>query len=137
MRTALHGTNAAPIEVSAPAQHSDLLATFRASLAAGNADAALEAALATEDAVFTADDSANSDLRAMLVELADAAQSGLQDPRTILAPLVEVALNVRRVARENKDFAMSDLVRDSLVAAGIEVRDTPDGVQWNLIERAQ
>ncbi|CAB4896241.1 unannotated protein [freshwater metagenome] len=27
---------------------------------------------------------------------------------------------------------MSDLVRDSLTAAGIEVRDTPEGVQWDL-----
>jgi cysteinyl-tRNA synthetase len=85
------------------------------------------------DYQLAADAAANSDLRAMLVELADAAQSGLQDPRAILSPLVEVALNVRRVARENKDFAMSDLVRDSLTAAGIEVRDTPEGVQWNLL----
>ena len=137
MRAALNGFAVAPVEVVASTHTSNLLTTFRTALAAGNADEALEAALATEDAVFAADTSANADLRAMLVELADAAQSGLQDPRTILAPLVEVALNVRRVARENKDFAMSDLVRDSLVAAGIEVRDTPDGVQWNLIERAQ
>ena len=137
MRTALNGAAAEPAAVIAPAATSDLLTTFRAALAAGDAEAALVAALATEDAVFAADTAANADLRAMLVELADAAQSGLQDPRAMLSPLVEVALNVRRVARENKDFAMSDLVRDSLIAAGIEVRDTPDGVQWNLIQRAQ
>ena len=133
MRTALHGSAAEPAAVIAPAATSDLLTTFRAALAAGDAEAALVAALATEEAVFAADAAANTDLRAMLVELADAAQSGLQDPRAILSPLVEVALNVRRVARENKDFAMSDLVRDSLTAAGIEVRDTPEGVQWNLL----
>ena len=137
MRTALNGAAAEPAAVIAPAATSDLLTMFRAALAAGDAEAALLAALATEDAVFAADAAANADLRAMLVELADAAQSGLQDPRAILSPLVEVALNVRRIARENKDFAMSDLVRDSLIAAGIEVRDTPDGVQWNLIQRAQ
>lgn len=74
----------------------------------------------------------------MLVELADAAHSGLQDPRTILSPLVDVALNIRKLARENKDYAMSDIVRDSLAAAGIEVRDTPEGVQWDLAtERPQ
>ena len=132
MRTALHGAAVAPIDVAVIAESSDQLTTFRAALAAGNANEALAAALTTEDAVFAADTSAHSDLRAMLVELADAAQCGLQDPRTLLAPLVDVALNVRRVARENKDFAMSDLVRDSLIAAGIEVRDTPHGVEWEL-----
>ena len=35
-------------------------------------------------------------------------------------------------ARENKDFATSDLVRDRLVAAGVEVRDAPDGTSWTL-----
>jgi cyanophycinase-like exopeptidase len=135
MRTALNGAAAEPAAAIAPTTTSDLLTTFRAALAAGDAEAALIAALTTEDAVFATDAAANTDLRAMLVELADAAQSGLQDPRAILSPLVEVALNVRRVARENKDFAMSDLVRDSLTAAGIEVRDTPQGVQWDLIDR--
>ena len=37
-----------------------------------------------------------------------------------------------RAARDNKDFGTSDLVRDRLVAAGVEVRDTPDGTEWSL-----
>ena len=35
-------------------------------------------------------------------------------------------------ARESRDFATSDLVRDRLVAAAVEVRDTADGTEWSL-----
>ena len=133
MREALHSTNT--VEIAATTDliaNSDLLATFREALQSGDSSAALAAVLSTEDAVFATDAAAHRELRTMLVELADAAHSGLQDPRTLLSPLVDVALNVRKLARENKDYAMSDLVRDSLTAAGIEVRDTPEGVQWDL-----
>ena len=27
---------------------------------------------------------------------------------------------------------MSDDIRDGLIAAGIDVKDTPDGVRWNV-----
>jgi cysteinyl-tRNA synthetase len=36
------------------------------------------------------------------------------------------------VVRAEKRFDLSDLVRDQLLAAGIEVRDTKDGVEWVL-----
>ena len=36
--------------------------------------------------------------------------------------------------RAEHRFDLSDLVRDELAAAGIEVRDTPDGVAWELRE---
>jgi cysteinyl-tRNA synthetase len=34
--------------------------------------------------------------------------------------------------RAAKRFDLSDLVRDRLVDAGVEVRDTPAGVEWDL-----
>ena len=37
-----------------------------------------------------------------------------------------------RRARDGRDFATSDEVRDRLAAAGVEVRDTPDGATWEL-----
>jgi cysteinyl-tRNA synthetase len=43
-----------------------------------------------------------------------------------------VALDARRRVRAAKDFATSDAIRDGLAAAGIEVRDTPDGAEWSL-----
>ena len=118
-----------------------LRAAFDECLAVGNADGALAATLDLEDAIhaWSADtvqgdhvDRARAALRGMLVDLASAASTGLRDEREVLGPVVDVALAARQLAREQKDFAMSDLVRDRLAAAGIEVRDTPDGPEWSL-----
>jgi len=112
---------------------------FRAALDAGDADAALEQALGLEqdihdwsrDTLQSDDiDVARAMLRAMLVEFAGAAQSGLRDEADVIGPFVELALDLRRNAREAKDFATSDAVRDGLIALGIEVRDTPEGATW-------
>ena len=72
-------------------------------------------------------------LRSMIVRLGDAAVGGLTDPRSILGPVVDVALNVRTEVRAAKRYDLSDTIRDGLAAAGIEVRDTPDGQVWELI----
>lgn len=77
-------------------------------------------------------DQAKRALRAMIVKLGDAATNGLRDERDVLGPVVQAALDARRVAREEKAYAVSDALRDGLTAAGIEVRDTPDGAEWLL-----
>jgi cysteinyl-tRNA synthetase len=41
-------------------------------------------------------------------------------------------LALRVSAREAKDFAIADQIRDVLVASGIEVMDTPNGSTWSL-----
>lgn len=46
--------------------------------------------------------------------------------------LVEMILDVRKVAKSNKDFATSDLIRDKLKALGVQIKDTKDGVEWSL-----
>jgi len=46
--------------------------------------------------------------------------------------LVAVALEQRQAARERKDFASADAIRDQLKAAGIEIEDTTDGPRWSL-----
>jgi cysteinyl-tRNA synthetase len=58
------------------------------------------------------------------------AEQGVRDPRELLAPFVERLLSLRAKARGAGDFATSDEIRDGLVTAGIEVRDTGDGVEW-------
>ncbi len=70
--------------------------------------------------------------RSMLVRLGELAVTGAQDPRALLGPVVEVALVERVNARAAKDFAASDRIRDALAAAGVEVRDTPEGQVWVL-----
>ena len=52
---------------------------------------------------------------------------------TIAEAEVEAAMDRRRAAREEKDFAASDAVRDELAAQGIEVMDgDPLGWEWKL-----
>ena len=118
-----------------------LRARFDECLNAADADGALQACLELEEAIhaWAADtwqsddlDIARRTLRTMLVDLAGAATQGLSDPRDILDPVVTVALDVRAQARSAKDFATSDLIRDRLAAAGIEIRDTPEGQEWDL-----
>ena len=41
-------------------------------------------------------------------------------------------LAARAAAKQNRDFALSDSLRDELLAMGLEVRDTPNGAQWDI-----
>jgi hypothetical protein len=54
------------------------------------------------------------------------------DVTETVRPLVDVLLELRAQARAEKRWAESDTIRDGLAAAGIEVRDTPDGVEWEV-----
>jgi hypothetical protein len=112
---------------------------FDDAIASGDGEGALEQALGLEqdihdwsrDTLQSDDiDVARATLRAMLVDLATAAQTGLRDERDVIGPFIDIALDARQRARAAKDFAASDAVRDALIALGIEVRDTPDGATW-------
>ena len=45
---------------------------------------------------------------------------------------IKLALAERAAARERKDFAASDAIRDGLVALGITIEDTPQGPRWSI-----
>jgi cyanophycinase-like exopeptidase len=120
-------------------------ARFGSALAARDASGCVAAVLELEQAVhdWSSDTLQGDDLpvarrtlRSLVVRLGELAQVGARDPREVLSPLVEALLEVRAGARAAKDFATSDLVRDRLVAAGVEVRDTPDGATWSLVGQA-
>jgi cysteinyl-tRNA synthetase len=51
---------------------------------------------------------------------------------SVVDALVGVALQQRQAARERKDYAAADAIRDGLSAAGIVVEDTPHGPRWEL-----
>jgi cysteinyl-tRNA synthetase len=53
---------------------------------------------------------------------------------TVLPKVMELVLEIRKDARAKKDFATSDLIRDRLKDAGIEVKDTKDGAVWRRLE---
>jgi cysteinyl-tRNA synthetase len=71
-------------------------------------------------------------LRRMVVRLGELATVSARDPRDMLDPYLGTILELRRRAREGRDFVTSDWIRDRLTAAGVEVRDTPDGATWSL-----
>ena len=48
--------------------------------------------------------------------------------------LVRWALTQRQEAREERNWAQADEIRDRLKEAGIDVTDTADGPQWSLLE---
>jgi cysteinyl-tRNA synthetase len=54
------------------------------------------------------------------------------DLRGVLDALVSVALRQRQAARDRKDYAAADAIRDELVGAGVVVEDTPNGPRWEL-----
>ena len=46
--------------------------------------------------------------------------------------LVQTFIRMRADARTNKNFALSDRIRDDLSAAGITLEDRKDGTTWRL-----
>ncbi len=45
-------------------------------------------------------------------------------------PRIDALLEERNTARETKDWATADRIRDELSGVGIEIVDTPDGARW-------
>ena len=54
------------------------------------------------------------------------------DLHAVVDALVRVALAQRQAARERKDYAAADAIRDSLRDAGVLIEDTPQGPRWEL-----
>jgi cysteinyl-tRNA synthetase len=57
--------------------------------------------------------------------------------RSLDAAKIEARLKDREEARENKDWALSDTIRDELKELGIELRDSPSGTQWKVVRKAR
>jgi cysteinyl-tRNA synthetase len=54
------------------------------------------------------------------------------DLHAVVDALVGVALAQRQAARERKDYAAADTIRDSLREAGVLIEDTAQGPRWEL-----
>lgn len=48
-----------------------------------------------------------------------------------LSPVMDLVLDLRSKARENKDWTTSDQIRDALANAGIVVKDSKEGTSWS------
>lgn len=124
-------------------QVDQLAATFRARLDRGEAIAAAQCVLDATDVFLSwaADPTQSEDLGLarqaldrMIVELASTAEAGLHDHRDLVAPHVETLLDLRDEARASRDFDRADRIREGLERGGVEVRDTREGVDWELTD---
>jgi cysteinyl-tRNA synthetase len=50
----------------------------------------------------------------------------------VLPKVMELILDIRQEAKKNKNFALSDSIRDGLGKIGITVKDKKDGAEWGL-----
>jgi len=50
----------------------------------------------------------------------------------VIKGLMRLIIEIRQSARERKDWATSDRIRDALKEAGIEIKDTKEGVEWRM-----
>jgi hypothetical protein len=124
-----------------PDEVAGLEGTFIAALEHDRPRDAVAALLDLDDAIETriraGEDSPDLDnaaatFRSLIARLGEAAASGTADPRTAIAPFVEALLTLRARAREASDWATADLIRDQLVAGGVDVRDGAEGSTWGL-----
>lgn len=58
-----------------------------------------------------------------------AASAGGKD---LVSPLVNMLLDLRQAAKTEKNWALSDKIRDELTAIGIRVKDRKDGCDWEI-----
>lgn len=76
-------------------------------------------------------DRARAAYRSCIVRLGEhaaAADRAASDAR--LAPLVDLLVDLRGLARADRDWRRADWIRDALADAGIEVHDTDEGTTW-------
>ncbi len=66
----------------------------------------------------------------LLVKLTDVLGIIVDKKEEILAEDIEKLIEERQAARKAKDFKRADAIRDELLAKGIILKDTREGVQW-------
>ena len=113
-------------------------------LAVPTALASISEALRVGNSAITAGDtaviaSAANEIRGALEVLgcdpfdsAFATAAAGEDMTAALDGTIKLALEQRTAARERKDFAASDSIRDGLAALGITIEDTAQGPRWSI-----
>jgi hypothetical protein len=116
-------------------------AAFDEAVAARDVETAVRAVLELDDTLVAwSGDTTQSDagergraaLRRMVVRLGQLAKDGTRDPRDVVGGFVDALLAERDTARRGGRFQDADRIRDAVAKLGIEVRDTPDGTEWQI-----
>jgi len=129
------GTAAAPVGPAAQVQGDDadpfaaMVAQTHDTIGSGDLAGAIALIMSLDRTAETPDQHA---LVQSLLALAGAEAGAAVDVTESVRPLVDLVLELRAQARTEKRWAESDTIRDGLAAAGIEVRDTPEGVEWEV-----
>ncbi len=50
----------------------------------------------------------------------------------VLGKVLDMVMSIRTEAKQKKDWATSDKIRDELKAAGVNVKDTKEGYEWSV-----
>lgn len=58
-------------------------------------------------------------------------ETGVTNTDSKLAPVMDLVIDLRQQARDNKDWSTSDKIRDGLANAGIIIKDSKEGTSWN------
>lgn len=118
-------------------------------LAVPTALASISEALKTGNSAITAGDkaviaSAANEIRGALEVLGCdpfdpvfASGGAGEDMTAALDGVIKLALEQRTAARERKDFAASDAIRDGLASLGITIEDTAQGPRWSISRDGQ
>jgi hypothetical protein len=146
LRTAAGGSTAPPQQPQrrrvpavppAPGEFDALERAFDDALRRGDAPAAVRAVVAAFDAqtVLATNPQRRTALaarvRRLLVRLAEAADT-MGRRAGLVEPLTDTLVELRRVARQDRDWAAADAIRDSLDALGVELHDSDAGTTWSL-----
>jgi hypothetical protein len=130
---------ALPVVRPLPEVTADACQRFDAADRAGDATAMVAAILDLEEAVHawsadTEEDQgirqARAVLRGLIARLGKAAGRGAGLPADSLRVLVQRLIELRAAMRRDGAYPAADAIRDALAAAGLEIRDNPDGTGW-------
>lgn len=61
-----------------------------------------------------------------------AESESVSQDREVLGKVLDMVMSIRTEAKQKKDWATSDKIRDELKNAGVIIKDTKDGYEWNL-----
>ena len=48
-----------------------------------------------------------------------------------LSGVMDMVISLRQQARDQKDWTTSDMIRDGLAKAGIQIKDSKEGTSWS------
>ena len=59
-------------------------------------------------------------------------ETKLSSGSKVIEGLMALIIDIRKEARDNKEWSTSDKIRDRLKAAGVVIKDTKEGVEWRI-----